>query len=70
MTSFQALIELCRKVTKAVDSGRVSTKSVSSSGSEAMEKPFEDMNNIVANLLLNLTRCVCVHRDRAIHTHT
>lgn len=29
---------------------------ISDKGREGSDKPFDDMNNIIANLLLNLTR--------------
>ena len=55
----QALIDICLKVSKAVRSGQASAKgSVSAAGKgwkAQKEKPFVSMNNIVANLLLNLT---------------
>lgn len=53
----QALIELCQKVSKAVISGKGVSRGAVNSGKAvpAKEKPFDTMNNIVANLLLSLT---------------
>lgn len=63
----QALIDICLKVSKAVGTGQVSAKSAVNAAGKARagggaqrEKPFDAMNSIVANLLLNLTGCVVV----------
>ena len=62
LAHMQALIDICLKVSKAVGTGKISVKSsVNATGrGQAVgwiprEKPFDAMNNIVANLLLNLT---------------
>ena len=59
----QALIDICSKVSKACPSklkqGTAkpdSTVASSKSCVQAKAKPFDSMNNIAANLLLNLTR--------------
>ena len=58
----QALIDLCQKVSKGhqVRQGQARSGSEITAGqggiAGSQEKPFDTMNNIVANLLLNLTR--------------
>ena len=51
---------MCLKVSKAVTSGKGVAKGAVSVGKgvagASEDKPFDTMNNIVANLLLNLTR--------------
>ena len=60
--SLQALTDLCQKVSRAyqIRQGQARAGSGVSAGqgcvAGSQEKPFDDMNNIVANLLLNLTR--------------
>lgn len=61
--SLQSLIDISQKVFKACQSRvgggakRESTVTAGAGGLAASrEKPFDTMNNIVANLLLNLTR--------------
>lgn len=60
--SLQALSDLCQKVSRAyqIRQGQARAGSGVSAGqggvAGSQEKPFDDMNNIVANLLLNLTR--------------
>lgn len=56
----QALVGICRKVAQAAEGkGRGSrakgTVTAGGGGAATHEKPFDAMNNIVANLLLNLT---------------
>ncbi len=58
----QALLDICqkvvsaseRKVGQAVKAGSAVT--AGQGGVASKEKPFDTMNNIVANLMLNLTR--------------
>ena len=54
----QALMDICHKVTKTgrPGGGLVKAGSEITSGARGGEKPFDSMNNIVANLLINLTR--------------
>ena len=60
--SLQALSDLRQKVSRAyqIRQGQAQGGSGVSAGqggvAGSQEKPFDDMNNIVANLLLNLTR--------------
>ncbi len=61
---YQALLDICHKVTKGqqtVRSGMVKGGSEITGGPKTEGKPFDAMNNIVANLLLNLTRYVQYH---------
>ena len=56
----QALLDICLRISKALNMGQGSAKSAVSTKKGAVseagrEKPFDTMNNIVANLLLNLT---------------
>ncbi|XP_064394668.1 tubulin epsilon chain-like [Halichondria panicea] len=53
----QALMDICHKVTKTgrPGGGLVKAGSEITSGARGGEKPFDSMNNIVANLLINLT---------------
>ena len=65
----QALVDICHKVLEAVHhkgpgSGRAgaavkpgSTVTMEEGRVTDKEKPFDSMNSIVANLLLNMTRC-------------
>ena len=64
-TSPQALIDICTKVVRASQSKKTQAKAssavtTSQGGVASKEKPFDTMNNIVANMLLNLTRCVYI----------
>lgn len=62
----QALLDICEKASKAAQrpshlAGAAAVKQHSEitsgkGGVSECSKPFDDMNNIVANLLLNLTR--------------
>ncbi len=58
----QALLDLCQKVVKASQhkAGQAakpgSAVTAGKGGIATKEKPFDTMNNIVANLMLNLTR--------------
>lgn len=70
----KALTDICQKISQAqstssggkrtyTSQGKTGSSLKSSKGSVTKtteEKPFDAMNNIVANLLLNLTRYVCV----------
>lgn len=62
----QALVDICHKVLQAVHKNpssravkkgsSVTTDEGSGAKSVGAEKPFDSMNSIVANMLLNLTR--------------
>ncbi len=62
VTFMQALIDICKKVSKASRTSQISSSSAVSAvsgtvgGVAAKEKPFDAMNTVVANLLLSLTR--------------
>lgn len=51
-----ALIDICNKLTKAKNAGKVRQSSSIEDGGSAVYRSFDAMNNIVANLLLNMTR--------------
>ncbi|XP_019850502.1 PREDICTED: tubulin epsilon chain-like [Amphimedon queenslandica] len=57
----QALLDICRTIRKAGTcaskgpSGMKPGTGITDKGREGSDKPFDDMNNIIANLLLNLT---------------
>ena len=65
--TFQALLDICAKVSKATHPRSSQSAAKTGSGitdrggarpSQREGKPFDSMNNIVANLLLNLTRFI------------
>ena len=60
---FQALVDIVAKIEQSVGSskaGRCSAVTDRHGGATNQTKPFDTMNNIVANLLLNMTRSVFV----------
>ena len=67
----QSLLDICRTILKATDIAKgsgaaravsgVSDRGGRTGAIRADEKPFDSMNNIIANLLLNLTRLVLLY---------
>ena len=66
----QSLLDICRTILKATDAkgsgaaragSGVSDRGGRTGAIRADEKPFDSMNNIIANLLLNLTRFVLLY---------
>lgn len=60
---FQSLVDIVNKINRMSHSGKLgsviktdSTVISGQGGVSGAEKPFDAMNNIVANLLLNITR--------------